>query len=420
MRVQFVSTLDAIGGAARATYRLYCGLRAAGTDVRMFVRSKSVVDPAIFTAEGQFGKWLPRLAYRVDALPLRLYARPDVHWSLNWLPYPIGRALSDNDADLLHLHWIGSGFIPVRSLGTVRKPVIWTLHDEWAFTGGCHYSYDCNRFQYSCGCCPQLKSRNAHDISYCTLQNKQKHWSRLNLTIVSPSRWLAEQAQQSTLFHDRRIEVIPNGIDTTIYKPMDKAFARQALNLPPDRHLILFGALSSTSDKRKGFDLLQSALYELAQRGWTNRADVVIFGASEDSGKSAMGFKTHYLGRLNDDASLALAYSTADVFVAPSIQDNLPNTVMEALACGVPCVGFRIGGFADLIAHEENGFMAEPYSSESLSQAIEYVLENDQRRHGYAEHARSSILHGFDLKRIVERYRSLYGSVLGESSSPST
>ena len=294
-------------------------------------------------------------------------------WSLNWVPYPVGTILNHFPSDLLHFHWIGSGFIPHNVLGQVKKPVLWTLHDEWAFTGGCHYAYDCKGFTQMCGTCPQLGSKREADLSRFIWHQKHHHWRTLNLTVVTPSHWLAKRAQASALFADKRIEVIPNGIDIQQYRPIDRQVARHLLNLPADKRLILFAALSSTSDVRKGFHLLQPALNQLAAEH-SDKTELVVVGASEHANSPQMGLRTHYLGTFHDEISLALAYSAADVFVAPSLQENLPNTIMEALACGIPCVAFNIGGILDLIEHQQNGYLAEPYVPEDLAQGISWSL----------------------------------------------
>ena len=184
----------------------------------------------------------------------------------------------------------------------------------------------CDRYTASCGACPQLGSSKNWDLSRWVWQRKAKAWRNLNLTIVALSSWLRQCASSSSLFKDLRVELIPNGLDTEKYRPINRKVARELLRLPQDKQLVLFGSLKATSDKRKGFHLLQPALQELSQSGWQDRLEVGIFGAFRPDNPPEFGFQAHYLGKLSDDLSLALVYSAADVFVLPSVQDNLPNT----------------------------------------------------------------------------------------------
>ena len=288
-------------------------------------------------------------------------------YSVQWLPNIITHKIAQINPDIINLHRICGGYLQIETLAKFNKPIVWTLHDMWAFTGGCHYSQECARYTKSCGSCPQLDSNRDWDLSRWVWQRKAKAWQDLNLTIVTPSQWLAKCARVSSLFQDLPIKVIPNGIDTTKYKPIAQSLARELLNLPQDKQLVLFGAMNATSDRRKGFHFLQPALQYLSQSGWQEKLEIVIFGASEPINPPNLGFKCHYLGRLNDDISLALAYNASDVMIVPSLEDNLPNTVMEAIACGTPCVTFNIGGMPDMIEHQKNGYLAVPFQIEDLA-----------------------------------------------------
>jgi glycosyltransferase involved in cell wall biosynthesis len=234
------------------------------------------------------------------------------------------------------------------------------------------------------------------------------------LTIVTPSRWLADCARKSSLFHDLRIEVIPNGLDSQRYKPVEQKLARDLLNLPQDKQLILFGAMKATSDRRKGFHLLLPALQKLSQIQGQDRIELVVFGASEPREPPDFGFKVNYLGRLNDDISLALVYAAADVFVVPSLEDNLPNTVMESLACGTPCVAFKIGGMPDMIEHGQNGYLAQPYEIEDLAKGIAWVLEDRERYGKLCDRDRQKVEQEFTLELQAHRYLSLYQELIEE------
>jgi glycosyltransferase involved in cell wall biosynthesis len=406
MNILFVNALDIEGGAARAAYRLFQSVQALGESARMLVLKKSSADPTVFTADGQLGAWLPRLNYRLDGRALRHYPqrRRGIPWSVNAIPYPIGRVMAAQPADLYHLHWIGAGFIPISSLALLEKPVLWTLHDEWAYTGGCHYTDGCERFTNACGCCPLLVSQIENDLSHQTWKRKSKSWHDLRLTIVAPSQWIAQRAERSSLFSRCRVEVIPNGIDTQKFRPLDRRMARQVLNLPEDKKLIMFAGLSEAGDRRKGLHLLELALHHLPA-DVQNTAELMILGASPSPESPDFGMPCHWLGRLHDDISISLVYAAADIFVAPSLQDNLPNTIMEAAACGTPSVAFQIGGIPDLIDHEQNGYLAQPFDTDDLAHGIEVALSHSQE---WGRAARRKVETMFDIQQIARRYQALY------------
>lgn len=411
MNILLISKSDD-GGAGRAAYRLHQGLKKAGASSQMLVELKANKDRSVLEPESFLAKLSGKLKLteRLDALPLKLYNRhPVSDFSLQWLPHKMLSKAGNSNADVINLHWACHGYLSIEKLGKMKQPMVWTLHDMWAFTGGCHYNGECERYIYSCGSCPQIKSLKENDFSRWVWQRKQRAWKNLNLTVVTPSVWLAKCAASSSLFKDYRIEVIPNGLDLQKYKPLNRQFARECLNLPQDKKLILCGAMD-TEDQRKGFYLLKPALVNLEKLGWDDKVDLVMFGASErDTAEKTL--KTHYLGRLHDDTTLALAYAAADVFVAPSTQDNLPNTVMESLACGTPSVAFKIGGMPDLIEHQQNGYLAKPFEIDSLAEAIIWVLEDQERHKKLCYRAREKAEQEFSLELQAHRYLSLFEEV---------
>ena len=409
MKTLSLSTSDIEGGAARAAYRLHQALQQIDVSSQMVVRAKFSIDRTVIAEKGILTKLGPPLG----GLPLRFYPKRDrTLFSPQWFPDAIAPKVKQLNPDLVHLHWICNGYLQIETLAKLKRPLVWTLHDMWAFTGGCHYSQECDRYTHSCGACPQLKSNRNWDLSRLVWQRKARAWKNLNLTIVTPSVWLAKCARASALFRELPIEVIPNGIDTETYKPTNRQFARELLKLPQDKQIVLFGAMGATSDPRKGFNFLQLALQSLSQSGWQDRIELAIFGASSPSHSTELGFKSHYLGKLSDDISLALLYAAADVFVVPSVQDNLSNTVMEAIACGTPCVTFNIGGMPDMIEHQQNGYLAQPYKIEDLAQGIVWVLENKERHEKLRMFAREKAEREFTLELQARRYLSLFTKIL--------
>ena len=407
MRSLLLSTYDTAGGAARAAYRLHQGLQRQHIQSHMLVQSKFSDDASVIESYTKLGKLLSRSGHALDAIPPALFRqRQKTEFSTQWVPDLICQQVQKLNPDIINLHWVNESFVRIETLASLNKPIVWTLHDMWAFTGGCHYDQGCSKYTLSCGSCPQLGSSWSFDLSHWVWKRKHQTWHRLPITIVALSQWMADCVKASSLFKNCRIEIIPNGIDTQVYKPIARNIARQLLNLPQDKSLVLFGAINATSSPRKGFDFLQQALLELKQTGVD--LELLILGSSRPEVPPDLGFKTHYLGKLGDDTSLALVYSAADVFVAPSTQDNLPNTIMEALACGTPSVGFKIGGIPDMVEHCLNGYLAYPFDVSDLARGIKWTIEDEERHQKISENARNRIVKSFSQDIQANRYIDLF------------
>ncbi|MDJ0592945.1 MAG: glycosyltransferase family 4 protein [Pleurocapsa sp. MO_226.B13] len=413
MKILHLSTFDIIGGAARAAYRVHQGLRETGVDSWMLVRKRASDDRSVVSPRTVVGQVAGRIRAELNDLALRPY--PTSNRSVfdpQQVPDRLLPQITRLNPDVINLHWVLNGYLQVETLARINKPVVWTLMDMWPFTGGCHYTQECERYTQTCGACPQLNSQKNKDLSRRVWQRKHQAWQNLNLTIVAPTHWLADCAKSSALFKDLRIEVIPFCLDTNVYKPIDKQAARAALNLPLDKKLILFGAISATQNRRKGFQLLQPALEKLAQAQLNEQADVVIFGSSRPEKPLDLGFQAHYLGHLNDHVSLVLAYSAADVFVAPSLQEAFGQTASEALACGTPVVAFKGTGLADIVDHQQNGYLAVPFEVDDLARGIAWILEDSDRHLKLLDKARQKAERMFRLELQANRYLDLYKELL--------
>jgi glycosyltransferase involved in cell wall biosynthesis len=407
-----LNTYDRAGGASIAAYRLHRGLQQVGVDSQMMVGYKFTTDDTVIKASQNLGdQALDFFRPALDSLPLTPYPRRQHNTlSFQWLADGLERKIASLAPDIINLHWIGSGFVQIETIAKFRQPVCWTLHDMWAFTGGCHYSDGCNRFTQSCGACPILRSDRTTDITQQVWQRKMTAWQQAKLQIITPSRWLADIARSSSLLENSAITMIPNGVDTEVYRSMQPLMARAQFKLPADKLLILFGSLNATSDTRKGFDLLIAAL-ALLDETMKERVELVIFGADLGRNSPDFGLVTHYLGELKTDESLALAYGAADVFVLPSREDNLPNTLLEALACGTPCVSFGIGGIPEAIDHQVNGYVAEAFVPQDLATGINWVLGHSEKLN-LRHNARNKAEQEYSLVIQASRYRSLYESLL--------
>jgi len=413
MNLLILNTFENKGGAAIATYRLHRGLRSIGINSHLLVQDKktddySVIGP-ITTRQKCFAIFRPYL----DVVATRSYRkRNKVLFSPAWLPERLASRVAKFNPDIIHLFWVTSGFFRIETLKKFKQPIVWTLHDMWPFTGGCHYDNECGKFRQSCGNCPVLHSERERDLSRRIWSRKKKAWEGVPIVVVATSHWLADMARASSLFRDQRIEVIPNGLDTEIYKPMDKATARAAYNLPQDKHLLLFSAFGATSDKRKGNQFLVQALEKMSQLGWGTKTELVVIGASRPENPPDLGMKVHYMGLFHDEISQVLLYSAADVVVAPSMQENLSNTVMESLACGTPVVAFDIGGMPDMIDHQANGYLAKPFDPDDLAAGICWALEDGARHLSLSRRARQTVMERYELKAVSQRYLALYQSIL--------
>jgi glycosyltransferase involved in cell wall biosynthesis len=415
MKVMFLNTLQE-GGAARAALRLMRGVQAKEVDARLIVQLKSGDDPSVVgpqtKVETAMGYVLPRLEW----LCVGLYARRrECSFSPALMPDRLPSRVAEFNPDIIHLHWVTNGFMRVETCRRFDRPLVWTLHDSWAFTGGCHVPFECTRYREACGKCPVLGSSLDLDPSRWLWRRKRNAWRGLNLTVVTPSRWLAKCAKESSLFGEVRVEVIPNGLDLQLYKPVDKRAARDLLSLPQEKKLILFGGKGCTSDPNKGFSMLTEALKTLAGKGWHDTAEVIVFGSSGPLKPPDLGLKVNYLGWLNDDIKISLLYAACDVCVIPSIQENLSNAALESMACGTPCVSFDQGGLSDIISHGDNGYLARPFEPDDLAQGIAWVLEDDERRKNLSLQARQKVEQEFALEKVAERYVKLYREIVNSA-----
>lgn len=414
MKILHASTHENLGGAAVAAGRLHLGLLAAGVDSRMAVAVRQNDTPNTAPVGGKFARRVMRpLVMRLErALPAFLHAKPEypAHTSFSLQPSLQHRRINAIDRDILHLHWLGESFVPPWALGRLRGPAVWTIHDTWPFTGGCHYTLSgCERYLDRCGRCPELCSAREHDLSRWHWRLKRGAIKRLRPVIVSPSEEYARKATRSGLLADCRIERIPNCIDASLFRPINKSVARQILRLPEMEPLVMLGAISVT-ERHKGMDLALSALQRVAASMDGKSFACVNFGSGRLP--ENLSFPVVSLGRLSDQIALALAYSAADIFVCPSREDNLPNTVLESLACGTPVVGFSVGGIPDMIEHGVNGYLAAPQDTKELAAGIATLLRDPELRRRMGAAGREKVEREFSFPVIARKHIALYEDIL--------
>ena len=414
MRILHLNTTDTAGGAARGAYWLHRALRDLGVDSWMMVDRKHSDDDTVLEVSAGSRRILRALRSRLDGLPLHFYGNTDEsYWSVGWVPHKLDKCIRAIRPDVVHLHWISDGFVPIHELRRIDGPIVWSLRDMWSFTGGCHYTGYCEKYRERCGACPQLKSHRERDLSRSIFRQKQKQWQGLDIWAVPISRWLAEQARASAILAYHPIEIIPNGIDVRRFRPADQLRARKRLGINLDRPLIAFGAVNSTTDRRKGFGKFCEAVNRLSHQGWRDKIEVVVFGNADTPANGFdPGLNVRFMGPLDDDSTISAIYSASDVTVVPSIQEAFGKTIIESFACGTPVVAFRASGPADIIDHKRNGYLANPYEAGSLADGIEWCMADRARTAELGRRARHKAVTEYDILSVAQRYMSLYQRIL--------
>ena len=415
MRVLIVNTAERTGGAAIAANRLLHALNRNGVEARMLVRDRKTEASEVLN--------IPKSWH----LKANFLWERGVIWMNNGLSrknlFQVDIANAGTDitsmeefkwADVIHLHWVNQGFLSLDNLDRILasgKPVVVTLHDQWYFTGICHYSGECDKYKTQCEKCPMLKGRGT-DLAKRVFDRKLAMYEGRNLTFVGCSRWMADLARQSRLTQGHTVTNVPNAIDTDVFKPKDKQEARSKHGLPADKKLLLFGAQRIT-DKRKGFDFLVEACEHINMHHPTlpDKLGVVVLGGDAESVKEALPLPVYMVNYLSNEAEIAELYNAVDLFVTPSLQDNLPNTIVEAMACGTPCVGFNVGGIPEMISHKQDGYVADYCDSIDFAQGISWCLK-ENRHTALSTAARAAALATYGEPAVAHHYLEVYQSAL--------
>lgn len=411
MKIVHLSSFDNEGGAAKAAMGLHLGLINLGIDSSLVVGHKttsvnSVLQLNLFA--GFLGRAYRSLRARTDSFLLNFYLRKlNTPWSIGWLPNVVSRIAFDEAPFIAHFHWVGSGFLSLKDIPTIQTNFIWTLHDAWPFTGGCHVLGDCQKFKNGCGNCPQLGSNSAHDLSRIGIQRKSNIFNKCSPVFIAPSEWMAAQARSSLLLSHADIRVIPNGVDTECYQPMDKQLARNLLNLPATSKLILFGANNVTRDENKGLGKFKKILEKLATINEKDSITVLVFGRTNGI-LLDLAFPTIYFGHQAMPQDMAKLYSAADVVCVPSIQESFGLVALEAMSCGVPVVSFRTSGLVDIVEHGNTGFLAEPYCEDDFASLVNLLLTDSLLSQKMSTESRKRAIELFSQTRVASAYLHLY------------
>lgn len=404
MNVLHINQSDIDGGAAIAGYRLHQGLLVQGMNSRLLVGKVSTNSDRVAATPNthRIAKQLNRFSWRFGFNYVNILSTFDIPQHQFY-----------QEADVLNFHNIHSGYfnyLAIPSL-TENKPAIFTLHDMWSFTGHCAYSYDCDRWQKGCGQCPYPGTYPEIVTDNTRWEWKLKDWvySKSRLTIVTPSKWLTEQANKSIL-NRFAIYHIPYGIDTDAYQPLDKDKCRNILGIPARKQVLMFGA-ESLKDPRKGGNLLVQALQNLPESLKTEIFLLTLGNGGEKIG-NVVGIPTLNLGYVSSDRLKSIAYSAADLFIFPTRADNLPLVLQESMACGTPMVSFKIGGVPDLIRPGDTGYLAQPEDTQDFSNGILQLLEDDEQRDRMSQQCRAIACTEYPLELQAQRYIEIYRQIL--------
>lgn len=417
MKILHLSSSDINGGAARAAFRLHKGLIQAGVDSQMFVRDKHSDDKSV--KRYSYPKGFSKVGYRYSRYVIEngfkkyQFSRPSGFEVFSDDRSALKEGFYDQlpEADIYHLHWI-SGFLDLPSFfRNVSKPVVWTLHDMFPFTGGCHYNSGCQNYLNSCHNCPQLGSKSENDLSRQIWMRKQKSISEFKNRIVirTDSNWLTEEAKRSGLYKNLDISTIHYGLETDEFLPLDKMSCKQALNIPQNKRVIVFGA-PGIDNPRKGFKELNEALLKISG----NVENLLLLSFGSGGTPNTTDLPILHLGHVANNKLLSLIYNCGDVFVIPSLQEAFGQTALEAMACSVPVAGFNTGGIPDMIEDGVTGYLAQTGNISDLSEAILRILNMDRGSYEQmANNCRNKVLNGYTLTHQSEKYISDYRKLIG-------
>lgn len=418
MRVLIINTSERMGGAAVAASRLMESLKNNGIKAKMLVRDKQTDQISVVGLQRNWWQvwrfvWERIVIWKANRFKKNnLFAVDIANTGTDITSLP-----EFQQADVIHLHWVNQGMLSLNDIRKILKsgkPVVWTMHDMWPCTGICHHARECTNYHQECHHCPYLYGGGSKkDLSNRIFHKKQQLYKEAPITFITCSQWLKEQAEKSALLAGETVISIPNPINTNLFKPRDKKKARRKCHLPQNGKLILFGSAKIT-DKRKGIDYLIESCKLLADRHpeLKESLGVVVFGKQSEQLKSLLPFKVYPLNYVSNEHELVDVYNAVDLFVIPSLEENLPNTIMEAMACGVPCIGFNVGGIPEMIDHLHNGYVAQYKSSEDFANGIYWAL-TDPDYPSLSEQANRKAIANYSESIIAKRYIDVYNKITG-------
>ncbi|MCT4665090.1 MAG: glycosyltransferase family 4 protein [Flavobacteriales bacterium] len=416
MKIVHLNTYDLQGGAAIAANRLHSTLLKHGIDSTMVVDiAKGNTPNCIAISKTPFQQKLQKWTYLFEKI-LFIPFEASKNKRFAFTTFLFGKNLDKipeiKEADLIHIHWVNHSFFSKKTfeyIFSLGKPVVITMHDMWFATGGCHHSNECENYQKECGNCKYLKKPHAKDLSNKNWLKKKELFPK-NLTFVTCSKWLLSRVEKSSLLKNQNLRSIPNPIDTSIYTDGDKKMAKKQLGLSADKKHILYIA-ANVGNIQKGYQYLEEACGKMAQDDRFSQIEILVVGA-DPKNRVHLSLPMIKLGYISKVSELVTIYQASDLFISPTLEDNLPNTIMESMSCGTPCVAFNIGGIPQLIDHKENGYISEYKNANDLINGIEFCLSN----HHLNKQARNKVIKSFDQEYIAQEFKSLYKDLLAKTN----
>ena len=408
------------GGAATCAVRLCEALRENHNDITVNLLTREDEQDGWIHSLGKVGQMKSKAAFWAEALNFEFFRKKEKKrfaFSMGKFGVDISKHPLVKEADLIHIHWINHGFLSINSIQQLiktGKQIIFSLHDMWTFTGGCHYAADCVHYEKECGNCFWLNKPGDKDLSHKIWTKKsQVYNTKSNIRFVTSSKWLRNCAPNSSLLNKQSVIDLVTPLNTNVFQPLEKPSLRKEFNISSDKKTILFLAMNA-KDERKGFIYLLNSLKKLSETN--SNYEIIVVGKSSEDLLAQVSLKSHLLGFVSSKERIIEAYNAADIFVIPSLEDNLPNTIMESLACGTPCVGFDAGGIPEMIDHQINGYIAKFKDVEDLAAGIRWVLEHPNLE-GLKANARKKALDTYAAPVVAKQYIQLYKDTLSESFS---
>lgn len=413
LKIAHLCFADARGGAAIGARRLHQSMQRCGVNSKLYVVEKYGDDETVIRLPNghRRRKFVRELQKHIVK---RQHSDNPIVRTLNVVPVGTASTLNKADVDIVQMHWVGADTISIGEIVQIEKPVVWKLPDMWAFSGAEHYLLPGDKPRYKEGY--SASNRQIHesglDLDRLIWLYKRKRWKNANFSVVGPSSWITHCAKESILFRNLNVRHILNPLDLDLYDIRDSTVTREKFALPVGKKLIGFGAFHATRDTRKGLHHLREALAHLASQRAVDDIEFVVIGADGEENEEIGGIKVNYLGVIHDEDLLVDAYNAVDLFVLPTEADNLPNVVKEATCCGVPCVGFRVGGMPDMVDHLDTGYLAAPFDTRELAEGIVWTIENVDDSKRKLIRARAESKHAQPV--AVAKYLDFYQEILAE------
>jgi len=408
-----------------APWRLHNALLKEDIDSYVYVLEPSMLSNRLFY--GEMDSIFSRIYYRFKFLLKRYFAMfikgmcsctKAVPISLGYSSMLNHRLIENLKPDVINLHWICGEFVSIEDLVWLSQfPLVWTLHDSWPFTGGCHIPQQCRKWEIKCESCKLMGGYCGIDLAKYIFNHKANYYKKTDFKVVGVSKWMAECAKKSALLNNKEVFCVHNTLNQNLFRPRDKVVIRDMLSLPSEKKLILFGAMNATSDENKGFKFLYEAIRFIVDESFIDNIELMVFGSEKPDNAPSFGVTVHYMGRLYDEISLSLLYSAADIMIVPSLSESFGQTILESLSCGTPVAAFRTGGIPDQIDHMDNGYLAKPFDSRDLARGIVYILNDKIRWSNMSKAARRKAVKCFSENVIASEMLKVYEKAIADKNT---